>query len=314
MLGLAEQRAWLTLAVRERGLRGLDVAELFAVAPPSENELLVPGRTVPRPSVDPPVPADDVEVVARGRLGALHLLVLLGERLDYDAGLAAASEWGSDRYLVTRSAGETCLDLTVVVAARAPGEALVRAFESWIAGRADQTVAVDGTSVSLHACGPGGSTSAATVASTGTNTTGTTTARPTSGGFGAVSARLKRWPVGIVQVARANTTTALLEQGAEPDAAACVVDSMRSQLGNDGFVEVILDETATVVVTGDAPLEVPATAEAAEQTATTPWSAAATATNGQPATATPTFSDAFAACTGFFPELASLGGATVAGS
>jgi hypothetical protein len=318
-IGVAEHQGWLTLALEEQGVDRLDVAGLFSVAAPGEIELLVPGRATSRPSVESPSDGDgdEVEVVARGRFGALHLLVLLGERLGFDQSLSAASEWGNDRYLVTRTGSSTCLDLSVAVAAGQTGEALRGAFEAWTQARPDgpapdgpapdgpapdgpapdgsgpeDRVTVDGIVLSLHTCSTG--------AASGPSASPGTGAEPGP-------SRSEWWSAALVQTARARTIASLLDLGAGVDAAACVADSTRGQLGNDGFVDLIVGQPATTIpdtgATGGSPSA--ATPETAE-TVTTAMSATGVAPNKPSVISTAAFTDAWTACVGYFPELSTV--------
>ncbi len=287
LLGTAEHGAWLALELRDRGDAELSISELFAVAAPSELELLTPGRTRARPSIESPSPTGGFDVVAQGRLGALHLLVLLGERLDYDPSLAAAAEWRNDRYLVSRTADQVCLDLTVAVDAATAGVVVLEAFERWMVGLPNATVVSKPSSIALHTCTttttdapaagavPAGATISSTESAAATETTATvmeaTGAAPNSP-TSSPTTRTERWSAGLVQMARADTLGLVIAHRVEADAAACVVDSMRAQLGNDGLVDAVVAKTAPGSI-----LE------------------------------TPTFDQAVAACAGYYPTLATVG-------
>ncbi len=279
LLGTTAHDGWLALELRDRGGDDLSVGELFAVAAPGEIELLSPGRTNTRPSIESPSPASGFDVVAQGRLGALHLLVLLGERLDFDPSLAAAAEWRNDRYLVSRTSEQVCLDLTVALdAATAPGVVL-DVFERWAAGLPNATVVSKPASISLHTCSaatidtPSAATTTGIAPSGAVQSTTTTTAmlEATGAATNSQTTRTERWSAGLVQMARAQALGAVITLGVDADAGFCVVDSMRAQLGNDGLVDAAVAETTTGSMLD-----------------------------------TPTFAQAVAACAGYYPALNSL--------
>ncbi|MEA2716625.1 MAG: hypothetical protein QOI99_942 [Actinomycetota bacterium] len=92
-----------------------------------------------------------------GDFGAVSLMVVLAERIDPRAALAAATGWGGDAYAVFPRDGRTCIRLDVTGDTDQDTSELARALAAWVAAApgSGASTAVDGDLVHLESCDPG---------------------------------------------------------------------------------------------------------------------------------------------------------------
>ncbi len=105
---------WLGLVLEAEGRDALSA--FYADPPDSTDHLLFPldalvGHEARR--VDVPTPGPGEIPLASGRLGVLHLLLLIGERTNFQQAWTAVTGTDGDVYLLTRRGSETCLRVSV---------------------------------------------------------------------------------------------------------------------------------------------------------------------------------------------------------
>jgi hypothetical protein len=131
-------------AVRRSG--GLDaVNRAFDHPPVTSEQVLHPERYLRgEKALEVERPQPDGEVIDRGVLGELALILMLQPAVGIDAARAAADGWGGDRYLADVSGERVCLRLNVVADAPKELGELATAFGSWAAKHPGAAVTADG--------------------------------------------------------------------------------------------------------------------------------------------------------------------------
>ncbi len=170
--------------------------------------------------VDPPE-TDGAEVFDEGDFGAVSLLVVLAERIDPRAALAAATGWGGDAYAVFSRDDRTCIRLNVTGDTPGDTSELADAVAGWVEAAPNGAAAsmlYEGDVVRLESCDPGASSA--------------------GGSGGSVDA------VGLA-AARNHIAASALQEGADNDVARCFGSAVVDGLTND---ELAVEEASPALV------------------------------------------------------------------
>ncbi|MGH9116929.1 MAG: DUF6782 family putative metallopeptidase [Acidimicrobiales bacterium] len=140
---------------------GEDVlTDAFANPPTSAEQVLDPFRYLdadPPDLPDPPAAPAGAEVLARGDLGAVAWLAILGERIDPWQALDAVDGWRGDAYTLSRAARGLCADVLLTGDTATDTTELQSAVAGWAAAVPAVTPAVTrvGDTISMTVCDPG---------------------------------------------------------------------------------------------------------------------------------------------------------------
>lgn len=143
------------------GSEGNEAVDALFDDPPRTEEVLLDPFIHGTPAEEP-VDVPDAESTGAteafdsGEFGALTLYLVLAERLDAIAALAAADGWGGDHYTAREVDGRTCV--SAVFTGDSPDDTteLADALRSWAdGGESEADVRREGDLVHLHTCDPG---------------------------------------------------------------------------------------------------------------------------------------------------------------
>jgi hypothetical protein len=196
----------------KNGNDAIDAA--YAAPPVNEEQVMFPATYLTgQAAAVVPVPSapDGQTVVSSGTLGTFDLLLVLGSRLGFDRGWGAVQGWGGDSYLVADRAGTTCVRVVAVGDTPEDTEQLGSAFADWAASVPGATGGLDERGAFLDNCDAGGVAPVELPEATSTLTL----------------AEVRAYFVDEMQRILNSTRPA----------AECVVDGIRSELGNDGFYD-----------------------------------------------------------------------------
>ena len=134
-------------------------ARLYADPPASSDHLLFPldalvGRQPRR--VEVPEAGPDEIPLAGGRLGVVHLLLLIGERTNFQQAFTAVEGSEGDAYLLTRRGTETCLRVSVTGRSLKDLDEVDDALRLWAESVPGAEVTLRGDVVTLGLCTDGG--------------------------------------------------------------------------------------------------------------------------------------------------------------
>ncbi|HVF13294.1 MAG TPA: hypothetical protein VM942_01775 [Acidimicrobiales bacterium] len=157
---------------------------------------------------------DGEEAFDEGDFGAVSLLIVLAERIDPRAALAAATGWGGDAFAVFPRDGRTCIQLNVTGDTPEDTAELEEAVADWVAAVPGDSASTarDGDVVFLESCDPG-----------------TTSAAGTGGSRTAVE----------LAVTRSYVAASALDEGADVDQARCFGAAVVDGLSDE---ELLVDE------------------------------------------------------------------------
>ena len=141
------------------GVAAIDAA--FETPPGSEEQVLDPISFLvgdEATEVDPPDVDGEVVEDLDGEFGAVTWFLMLAERTDPVAALAAVDGWGGDQFRVYRDGDRTCAALRFVGEDEDAAATMEAALTSWAGAmpdEADVTVERDGDQVDVVTCDPG---------------------------------------------------------------------------------------------------------------------------------------------------------------
>jgi hypothetical protein len=196
----------------KNGNDAIDAA--YAAPPVNEEQVMFPATYLnAQPAVAVPVPTapDGQTVVSSGTLGTFDLMMVISTRLGFDRGWEAVQGWGGDSYLVADRAGTTCVHVVAVGDTPEDTGQLGSAFADWAASVPGATGGQDDRGAFLDNCDAGGVAPVELPDATSPLTL----------------AEVRAYFVDEMQRVLSSTRPA----------AECVIDGIRSELGNDGFYD-----------------------------------------------------------------------------